>query len=295
MMQNQPMKKTILMKQAFLKKIVYGMFILLLGLPTVAVAKMLDNLSILVPSCDKYEEVWDPFFKLLFKYWPNLEQNIYLISNHKIYPDKRVIPIMIGDEKSWSDNVLHALEKIPDDYVMIIMDDYFFVSPVAEAKIIELFEIVQTEKAGYLQLREASKEQTVVAHPNLKDLGYFTKNSEYRNALQVAIWNKKTLKELLVSGESPWEFEMQGSIRSSSIDKPFMCVLSNCPVSYFGAVEKGYWSPTAIEFLNKENIPVKITMPVSGKMRSFLRGPVRSFLSENFVQPVRRLLKNVNT
>jgi hypothetical protein len=276
-----------------MKKYVWVFFLSFLLCPFVVQAKKIDNLSILIPSCDKYSEVWSPFFTLLFKQWPTLEQKVYLISNNETFKDKRITPITIHNEKSWSDNMLYALEKIPDDYVMIFMEDYFLTSPVDEAKIAKLVKFMRKEQVGYLQIRASSVEQQVSPHPSEKELGYFMKHSPYRNALQVAIWNKKVLKKLLVSGESPWDFEIKGSVRSAQLDEKFMSIVANSPVSYIAAIEKGYWYPTALEFLKKENIPVKMNRLVSGQTRLFLRGPVRDFLSINFVQPIKKMLNQL--
>ncbi len=41
-----------------------------------------SELAILVCSCDKYADVWEPFFKLFFKFWPDCPYPIYLLSNY---------------------------------------------------------------------------------------------------------------------------------------------------------------------------------------------------------------------
>lgn len=33
------------------------------------------NYSILVNTCDKFEDCWNPFFKLLSIYWPDYQKN----------------------------------------------------------------------------------------------------------------------------------------------------------------------------------------------------------------------------
>ena len=39
-----------------------------------------NKFAILIVSCDKYSDLWDPFFKLFFKFWPDCPFNIYLLS-----------------------------------------------------------------------------------------------------------------------------------------------------------------------------------------------------------------------
>ena len=81
-----------------------------------------DDLSIVVFSCDKYQELWGGFFELLFKNWPSLKSTnsyipIYLVSNSKRFDDPRVVTIKNENEKSWSDNALTVLATIKTKYV----------------------------------------------------------------------------------------------------------------------------------------------------------------------------------
>ena len=43
-----------------------------------------SRIGIVVPSCDKYSDLWPYFFNNFYKYWYNCPLNIYLISNEKI-------------------------------------------------------------------------------------------------------------------------------------------------------------------------------------------------------------------
>ena len=250
----------------------------------------IQNLSIIVPSYDKYAEVWPPFFTLFFKYWPENTKNIYLISNEKTFTHPRVKSILIKNEKSWSDNMLFALEQIPNDYVMIILDDFLITSPVQHQKIAELFEVMKKEKAAYLELRATPVEKN---HPIVADLGYLAKEAPYRVSLQVAIWEKKVLKQLLKSGESAWSFEIEGTERSRKLPQAFMSITaaaSPAPISYLGAISRGYWGRDSIAFLESEGIPVERTLPISGAFRDWMNGPFRNFVSKNLVQPVKDVL-----
>ena len=49
------------------------------------IIKPKQELAILVNSCDKYEDAWDPFFKLLKIQWPDCPYRIYLNTEFKNY------------------------------------------------------------------------------------------------------------------------------------------------------------------------------------------------------------------
>ena len=63
-----------------------------------------SNLAVLVISCDAYSDLWSPFFKLYFRYWSDNKFDTFLLSNFKKYSDSRVGSIIVGEDKSWSNN-----------------------------------------------------------------------------------------------------------------------------------------------------------------------------------------------
>ena len=47
---------------------------------------MTSDSAILILSCDKFSDLWKPFFDLFWKYWPDCPYNVYLkvMKNHLI-------------------------------------------------------------------------------------------------------------------------------------------------------------------------------------------------------------------
>ena len=46
---------------------------------------MSNEITVLVNSCDEYSEIWDVFFTLFKKYWPQCEYPIVLNTESKSY------------------------------------------------------------------------------------------------------------------------------------------------------------------------------------------------------------------
>ena len=42
-----------------------------------------DDVAFLIVSCDRYSDLWEAFFTLLSKYWPDKNFHTYLLSNKK--------------------------------------------------------------------------------------------------------------------------------------------------------------------------------------------------------------------
>ncbi len=79
---------------------------------------MFDEISakmvaVLVTSCDKYQDLWEPFFTLFFRYWQDCPYPVYLGTNHLKYDHERVKTIAVGDETDWSSDFRSMLEQIP--------------------------------------------------------------------------------------------------------------------------------------------------------------------------------------
>ena len=43
----------------------------------------MHDIALLVPSCDRYSDLWEPFFLNLKKKWPNLPFRVCLVANEK--------------------------------------------------------------------------------------------------------------------------------------------------------------------------------------------------------------------
>jgi hypothetical protein len=70
------------------------------------------DISVLVVSCDAYQDLWKPFFSCFFKFWPDCPFPVYLGANFKKYEDDRVQTILIGQDLDYSTNLLMMLKQI---------------------------------------------------------------------------------------------------------------------------------------------------------------------------------------
>ncbi len=223
------------------------------------------NCSILITSCDSYSDVWDPFFNLFFKYWPDCPFPIYITSNFLETENSRVTTIKLGKDKHWASNTKKALKSINTPYVLCLIEDYFLDSKVDTKNILNLINIIKKEKAGYLRL---------FPHPGpdkefkkFKNIGEIEVNSEYRTSLMAAIWEKDTLNKLLVGGETAWDMEIAGTKRSKKINKKFLSVTTdNYALSYYtGIIRQGKWTKKVKEVIKTEGIKIDF------KKRPFLK------------------------
>ncbi len=244
----------------------------------------LENLAVLITSCDKYAEAWGPFFTLLDRYWPELTNKKYLISNKKTSDHPGVIPVKIPDEKSWSDNMLIALDRIEEDYILFFIEDYMMTSAVNHKEVKELYDLMQKENAAYLKLQPGNYEKI---HPENKGVAYMGQKQQHRNALQLSIWRKDILRKLLKKGENPWDFELDGNARSFEIKDHFM-VVTKIVAPYSGVIEKGYWDQAGVELLKKEGIVINPTLPIAEKTHRIYFRKFRYWVHEHITAPLKK-------
>jgi hypothetical protein len=212
------------------------------------------DISILIVSCDAYSDLWDPFFQCFFKYWKDCKYQVYLGSNKLEYQNPNVNNILVGNDKDYSSNLLKMLENIESEWVLLSLEDLFLSSPVNSAFMSEIIDLAIAKEVGYLKLSDVTPFHFSKNKSEL--IGELPRGVKYRSGIGLALWNKDVLKRLLIPGESAWEIERNGSLRSNSFIEPF-CALSsrlrsNVPLKYKNTVIKGKWSLDAINFLRRE-------------------------------------------
>lgn len=218
-----------------------------------------DDLAVVVLSCDKYGDVWNPFFTLFFRYWPDCPFDIFLVTNFLSYNDPRVKTISVGEDVDWSTNVRAALQKIPHRYLMILMEDYLLTTQVDTVAIGRLLDYMRNHQTGYLRLFPSPGPARVTDMVDDLEIGVIEPGEPYRVSLQAAIWDKQIVEELIVIGESAWDFEIQGTERSSRLNSPFLSIARSAfdrlPFSYFcTGVVKGYWLREAVDLCRRQGI-----------------------------------------
>ncbi len=175
-----------------------------------------EKVSFLVSSCDKYRTAWYPFFSLVKKFWPNHPQNIYLISEIEDYCDKELNIIVFKDGKgrTWSELLYSALIRIPTEYVIFSLEDFFLVDYVNEQEIEKCFNIMESDLLIDEIRFKLSNLEIIRDAEDYKGFKISPSNTPYRVDTQVGLWRKERLINLIEASESAWEFERNATIRA---------------------------------------------------------------------------------
>lgn len=213
------------------------------------------EIGVLVVSCDRYRDLWEPFFRCFFKYWPDCPFRVYLGTNHQILADSRVTTLAIGEDRSYAENLRAMLECIPEAWVIFWVDDRLVSSPVQTGRVLELTGRAQEQNAAYLKL---IPEPPLGHQAKQGEMGLIPRGTFYRVSMTVALWRKDCLAQLLVPGETAWDLEKKGSARSALLTEPFYGLTRNCishpPIPHVHLLVKGRLMYGALGFLRQEGL-----------------------------------------
>jgi hypothetical protein len=102
-----------------------------------------SELAILIVGFDGYNCLWTPFFELLKKNWPDCPYKIYLVTN-MLEPEYENVKVITTSEKyQWSLKVRRALLNIDEEYIYMLLEDFFICYPVHTNDVEELFGVSQ--------------------------------------------------------------------------------------------------------------------------------------------------------
>jgi hypothetical protein len=214
--------------------------------------------AILMMSCSKYKEVWEPYFHFFNKYWKDCPFDCYFGSDNidKEYGFKS---ISLENDSGWAKNFLNVIDQIDDEYIMLFQEDFLLMRDVDTEKVLNLVKYAEENDVGCLRLAPCPGP----TKPWNEDLGQIGINDEYRVSMQLAIWHKDVLKSVILPEFTPWDIETKGTILSRLCKKPFLSLWRESeeevggPIRYYiTAIVKGKWHKGALDMLIEENFDI---------------------------------------
>lgn len=217
---------------------------------------MKNSFAIVIVSCDKYSDLWDPFFQSFWKQWPDCQFPVYLQTNEVKYTGKykgRAINILCGKDNDWSTSLKRTLTKIPEKYVFMWNEDLFLSAPVSTALFLEYIELMKKHKGKHIHYRCIPGPDAYIENGVL---GVYDRGMPYRSIV-MGFWDSAYLQTILLDGESPWQFEIMGSYRASYEDG-FFCANKKI-IEFVHMAEKGKWQHTGLTYCRRNNIRLTLS------------------------------------
>lgn len=184
------------------------------------------NISLLLSSCDNYDDMWVPFFTQLKKNWPEFDMPVYIGTESKTFQfegfDIRC-PLANGPVyKQWSERLLKLLEYIDSEYILFSLDDFWLTAPVDNEKVKKIYSyMLKDKRMGFVCLKQEiiqgktpAKDIAAAVDCQYPELWRCLKNKSFRITTQFGIWKRSYLVKLLRAHESAWYFETRATWRS---------------------------------------------------------------------------------
>lgn len=207
------------------------------------------DVSFVVLSCDRYRDLWDPFFSCFEQYWPDCPFPVHLVTNHADYPRAGVHVIRLGEDRDYSSNLLAVLEQITTPWLILWVEDYFLSERIDTARLLSILDEAVGRGADYLKLTEDAP----LSYDDRagERVGEIPRGVRYRSAIGSALYRKETLRKLLVPGLSIWALDK--STKSNELPDVFMALTVSAArqrlLPNINAVIKGQWHYDAPAFL----------------------------------------------
>ena len=235
-----------------------------------------NDLTILVNSCDKNSDLWDIFFLLLKKKWPDCPYRIILNTETRSYAFDgfNIDCLTMAKNKTeqqlkyynWSDRLIDNVKQIKTKYTLFLLEDFYIKNKVDTLQVESLIKTIDTIKRfGALYLSE--NESNYPSYYDKKTNLYLRhKFNHYKINATPAIWDTKVLLKILKKNETPWDFEFKGTNRAlMRSNKKFFCTYNRyknttppqiLTFDLSEQVARGKWTVEATRFLTEENISV---------------------------------------
>ncbi len=216
-----------------------------------------NNCTLLVSSCDKYSDLWPPYFSLLDLYWRDCPFKKVLITENIIHKNLNVRSLNLGSGYDWSTLLIKALNQIESKYILFSLEDFFLRKKVNTELIIEALKFADENNLSMLRLiPRPGPDESIL---DSKKYGLIKKAAPYKVSTQAAIWKRDVLIGLLRSGESIWEFERNGSERASNM-KGFASVIEPCLPYGHHVIERGQWFPWEVVRCWRNKIKIDLSV-----------------------------------
>lgn len=182
--------------------------------------------TLLVNSCDAYEDSWIPFFSLLAKYWNPVDIHILLNTETKSFSfdglDIECIHSSVGCP--YGKRMKNALSFVNTPYVFVLLDDFFIRKPVDIDRIDKVISWMEADPDIACFTSDCTK---TYANWELNKYPGFRRvppGNPFTLNLQAAIWRTNIFRSYWLPNVSPWEWEEYSNVLTISRPKhKFYC------------------------------------------------------------------------
>jgi hypothetical protein len=219
------------------------------------------DICAVIISSDGYSDFWPIFFECWQKNSPFANMQIYLITATKTFsfPGLKVINTPDLAYSPWSDRIRAGLLQIPHKYIVLMTEDLLYIAAAKIGLVDKVSDFLENNSPTCLRLTPAPPPQGELVQSGIKRIADW---EMHRVSLQTTVWDRNRLVELIVSGETPWEFEINGTKRSR---KDFAYYgLSENDLPILEVIGRGKITRRGLKFIKKQGMQDYISREIFG-------------------------------
>jgi len=180
-----------------------------------------------------------------------------------------VTMLLAGSDPSWSGSLRSFLNQLDSENVLLMLEDFFLCETVETANVLE--QLAGLRRLGGAVLRLRPDPPPTIKLEGFPSLGEQHRLASFRVSLQASFWDRRALLALLRDGESPWQFELEGTLRSQAQPRGFYCTREQ-ELPYRHVIERGEWFWTAARQYGRGNSSRRVMGPFKAARKAVLLG-----------------------
>ncbi len=180
-----------------------------------------------------------------------------------------VTMLLAGPEQSWSGSLRSFLNQLDSENVLLMLEDFYLCETVSTANVLK--QLAALRSLGGVVVRLHPDPPPAIKIKGFPQLREQHRLAPFRVSLQASIWNRQALLDLLREGESPWQFEAQGTLRSQAQPRGFYCARKQA-LPYRQVIERGEWFWTAARRYRQGNSSRHAMGPFTAARKALLLG-----------------------
>ena len=206
-------------------------------------AQWQNRMTMLVNSCDAYEDLWQPFFTLLKRYFAPLDMRILLNTESQDFHFEGLnIECVHSSAATYGERMTDALRRVKTEYTLLMLDDFFLREPVKMDRLHDLVRWMDADRdIVYFSsdITEALYDWEVDRYPGYRRLPV---GNRYTLNMQAAVWRTDKFAEYWNHKVSPWDWEERCNVLTAAHPKDkFYCVLNEEARFLNYGYHKGQW------------------------------------------------------
>lgn len=211
------------------------------------------RVAVFVSSSDNTIDVFKRVFPAVEKFWPDCPYEFYVGLNAQPSPfaATRVVRAEVSE---WRVELTSQLLQIPQEWVILVLDDFLFLAATDQQRVGALVQQCIEQEWPYLRLIPLDRPALArVAHrvlrPRDQAVETIPRGYPYYSSLQIALWKKSHLLQLLGAARGIWDFELL-----EPAAQVHRAVIGSRCLKYRHVVEKGRWLPDAAALLARSEL-----------------------------------------